>query len=215
MKKRTIISLCLLLGISFAAQAQQLRFGIRGGLNIASIDDYNVMQVPEDDEEADLNSRLGAYAGVVMQYLFDDHWGIESGLYYTQLGGKLDRTAAPVCKVTASPSYLQLPIQVLYRFPIGQSGFSIYPAVGIYLAYGLGGKVKMEGNTEGFYIPKTYDYFGEAKRFDAGAALGVNFEYRGFVLTAGYDMGFLTVGKNVLNDNARNSAARISLAYLF
>jgi len=215
MKKNVIVCICFLLGLSFSVHAQQLRFGVKGALNISEIDDFNIMNVPEDDEGGDLGSKLGFYGGLAVQYLFDQNWGIESGFYYSQLGGEVERGLNPKCKVTANPSYLQLPIQAIYKFDVNNSGLKIYPAIGLYIGYGLNGKVKVKGETTGLFIPDSYDYFDEVKRFDLGVALGLNFEYKDFVLGGAYDMGLTKVGKNSLNDNARNSVMRVSLGYFF
>jgi hypothetical protein len=196
--------------------AQRLNWGVRGGLNISSLGDYE--QVIGMYEDAELENKLGLYAGLFIQYSFTEKLGIESGLFYSQLGGKeKEHDYDESYKVTANPSYLQIPVTAFYKFSL-PGNFKIYPALGIYAGYGLSGKMKSRGTIWNENIDSEIKYFKDfANRFDFGATIGLNLQYSKFIFGVNYDRGFLRVNKDkvVYGDNAFNSNFRCTLSYIF
>lgn len=218
MKKILFIAALMLSAVATNLDAQNFRWGVKAGLNITSVEDANI---PIDVyDEADLDSKVGIYAGVMAQYFFTKEFGLESGLYFAQMGGKeKELEYYGGYKISANPSYLQLPIQAIYRFQLNKD-LHLYPALGVYLGYGLGGNTKIDTYTmDGVRATEKTSYFKNyANRFDMGVAVGVNLEYKKFILGVAYDRGFLKVNKHSYffeDDNAYNSATRISLGYFF
>lgn len=214
--KKFLILLFLLTSCCILVNAQQFKVGIRGGLNISSLGDYDHMIGLYED--AELENKAGLYAGIFGQFHFSKNLGIEAGLFYTQLGGKdKENDYSEVYKVTASPSYLQIPVSVFYKFNL-PAGFKIYPSLGIYGGYGLSGKLKVQGNIANEDISSKIDYFDDfARRFDFGGTAGLNLEYGKFILGLNYDRGFIRVNKEkaIYGDNAFNSNFRCTLSYVF
>jgi len=213
MKKSVLISALVFFGM--LAQAQEFNFGIRGGLNISSLGDYE--QIVGQYEDSELEDKLGLYAGLFFQYTFANNFGIESGLFYAMLGGKeKENDYYEAYKVTANPAYLQLPVSVFYKINL-PSDFKIYPALGIYAGYGLGGHLKTEGSIGGEDIGSKVKYFDDfAEKFDFGGTVGLNVQYKKFILGFHYDHGFIRVNKEKIayGDNAYNSNFRCSLSFL-
>lgn len=215
MRRKLVLSVVALFLIS-GMYAQSVRFGVKAGLNISSLDEYEYLI--SQYEDAEMDNKLGLYAGVFAQIYFTNNLGIETGLFYAQLGGKdKENDYYEQYKVTANPSYLQLPVSLIYKFntPIG---LSIYPSLGVYAGYGLSGKIKVEGMVGSTDIGSKVDYFDDfGRRFDFGGTVGLNFEYSNVVLGLGYDRGFIRVNKEkaVYEDNAYNSNFRITLGYVF
>lgn len=184
---RTVLVLCLLtLGV-VAANAQ-INWGVKAGLNVSSLEGKN-------SDYADY--KAGFNAGVFGQYMITDAFGLESGLFYSMKGYKTDIVPlADGSSKTYNASYLQLPIQAIYKFEVGQNLY-LYPAAGIYLAYGLGGTDK---------------YFDSAKEFDLGLDVGVNLQFEKIIIGVGYERGFLKafeIGKTY------NSNVMVNVGYLF
>lgn len=128
MEMKKYILLALLASCTIIVNAQQFKWGVRGALNISSMGEYEHPLGQYEDSE--LNSRLGFYGGIFGQLYFTEKLGIETGLFFAQLGGKdKENDYDESYKITANPSYLQLPITVFYKFNL-PAGFQIYPALG-------------------------------------------------------------------------------------
>jgi hypothetical protein len=198
-----------------AANAQEFGFGIKGGLNISSLGGY---EYPLLYEDAELEVKAGACAGIFTQIFFTSRIGLETGLYYSILGGEdKERDYGEEYRITANPAYLQLPLSVIYRFRLSEN-FAVYPSAGIYAGYGLSGKIKTSGMTGSADLTSEVDYFDSfARKYDFGGTVSANLEYRKFVLGFACDRGFIRVNKNKLeyDDNAFNSNFRITLGYIF
>ena len=215
MKKLTLIiaiisSSCVLLN------AQQFSWGIRGGLNISSLGDYE--HIVSRYEDSELDSKSGIYAGVFTQFQVSGNLGIETGLFYSQLGGKdKENDRNEQYKIEANPSYLQLPVELFYKFNITEK-FKLYPSIGMYVGYGLPGDLKTHGTVANQDIGSKVDYFGDfGNEFDFGATAGINAQYGRFILGAHYDRGLTRVNKEKVayGDNAFNSNARLTVSFLF
>jgi len=214
MKK--LIFLLLLASCSIISNAQRVDWGVRGGLNVSSLGDYE--QTVGMYEDSELGNKLGLYAGLFLQYHFTEKLGIESGLFYTQLGGKdNENDYNESYKITANPSYLQIPVTAFYKFSLPYN-LKVYPALGMYAGYGLNGKIKTRGTVGGENVNSEIKYFSDfANRFDLGATVGLNIQYSKFILGFNYDRGFLRVNKDKVayEDNAYNSNIRCTLSYIF
>ncbi len=197
-------------------QAQEVKFGIKGGVNLSSLGEYEYMLNPTED--AQLENQFGAYAGLFSQIYLNNKWGLETGLFFTQLGGReKERDYDENYSVKAKASYLQLPLSVFYAIQL-PGKVKLYPSIGVYGAYGLSGKIKASGQVLGTDISQQQDYFGDfAKRFDFGGTAGIQAGLGNFLLGASYDQGVIRVNKQkaTWEDNAYNSNFRISVGYLF
>ena len=202
---------CTLVGIANA----QFSVGVKGGLNVSSIEEYGTYS---------LDSRVGFHGGLMLQYMFTDNWGLESGLYYSLMGGKEkekdydhqdridDYTAS------ANPSYLQLPLYAIYKFNVAPELY-LYPALGAYFGYGLSGKLDVKGKENGVDITAKGDFFNDAtNKLDMGVGAGLNLQYKKFVVGLGYEHGLLKINKHDFpyeEENAYNSNVKLSVGVLF
>lgn len=177
---KAILVVCLLSLGFISANAQGINWGVKAGLNVSSLASY-------DDAEY----KPGFNVGVFGQYMFSgvEGFGVEAGLQYSMLGFKND-----VADKTINASYIQLPIQALYKFSVGQNLY-LYPSLGIYLGYGVGG---------------TNDYFDVAENFDFGFKVGVNLQFQNYLIGVGYDRGITEVFNDTKNQNFG-----VSVGYLF
>ena len=120
----------------------------------------------------------------------------ETGLYYTEKGGKGNYEGK---KFSYNLNYLELPLLLKYAAPFADRG-TVQPYVGGYLACGIGGKVKDYGNRQAF---SSFDdnYF---KRFDGGLRLGCGVQYDIVYAEAAYEFGLA----NICNDSFDTSHNR-------
>ena len=213
MKVKLIIMMAFCF-VVYMAKAQ-VSIGVKGGLNVSSIEEYDGFS---------LDSRAGFNAGFMLQYMINDNVGIESGLYYSLMGGKekekdydnpnrIDDYTAK-----ANPAYLQLPLYAIYKFNLGKN-VQLYPSLGIYLGCGLSGDYELKGQDDGVAIDKKEKFFNdERNRFDMGAGVGLNFQFNRTVLGIGYEQGFMKINKHEFlyeDEDAYNSNLKMSIGYLF
>jgi hypothetical protein len=251
--KKILVIVVAFIGFSLSANAQ-FNIGVKGGLNVSSFSGLNEMSVNKNDmsESLEQSSRAGFHLGVNVQYMFTPQIGVESGLFYSRLGAKITSKYAENSydtffrveeEITANPSYLQLPLSVLYKFNLGQ-GFYLYPSVGLYVGCGIGGKLTTVyeweytinsywGFTDSGSGEEQHNMFGENyieyldddvkifNRLDAGFIGGLTLQYSKFTLGFGYEQGFATVnrkykGEYFFGDTAlKNRNIKVSIGYFF
>ncbi len=212
---KKVFLLSFLVAFTVSANAQ-LKLGVKAGFNASTING-----IGDGDEDTDYTYKPGFHVGVAAQYMFAPQMGIETGLYYSQLGvkGEYEKSGSTYSyksEGTLNPSYLQLPLSFLYKFDLG-NGLQIYPSAGLYFGYGIAGKMKYEdswkeGNESGsdksernFFGKDKFKYDGESdpdeekteltNRFDMGLTFGVNLEISNMTIGLGYDLGLSKINK--------------------
>ena len=128
--------------------------------------------VPWDGTEAKFAYKVGI--GLEVPFANTNVWSFQTGLNFISKGVKGNGVtdAWDVVDVTINQLYLELPLMVGARIHTA-SNFDLLFKGGPYLAYGVGGKTKIDG------VSEKADTFGDdgLKRFDAGLGLGVAFEF--------------------------------------
>lgn len=155
-------------------------YGLRLGLNVSAIN--------SDDRYLDSSSpksglNLGVVAGFQVAPLAPVY--IETGLYYTEKGGKGNYNGAFTCQT----NYLEVPLLMKCRFDL-DNGTSIQPFAGAYGAVGISGKMK-DFNSRVAYSSFDDDAF---QRLDAGLRLGCGLQFANLYAEAGYDVGLADIG---------------------
>src|SRR5215203_329104 len=115
MKKLSLV-LCVLL-VAGIAQAQNAKFGIKGGLNVSTLTD--------DDDE--LGSRLGFNGGLLAHVHLSPQLALQPEIVYSSQGAKYTLTSGE--EHSLALNYVNIPMQVQYMF---DNGFRIQtgPQVG-------------------------------------------------------------------------------------
>lgn len=190
--KKLILSIMTIL-LSFPAMAQSYMttedykkeylyyYGLRLGMNLSTVssdDSY----LDGGDIQAGLN--IGALVGFQLSPQAPVY--LESGLFYTEKGGKGKNQGK---KFIYNLNYLEVPVVIKYKFDV-DGDFSVHPFAGGYMAWGIGGRIKNYGDRE------TYKTFSDTtfKRFDGGIRLGCGFEYQILYGEMAYDLGIANIG---------------------
>lgn len=211
MKKILLVLVCAICTLTASAQYasdasgsffstersdQPVTFGIRGGVNLAKISESY------DGYSASTKNYTGFNVGVSMDIPMLQSLYLQSGLYYTVKGAKIE-------EVKCNPSYLEIPILASYRYNFSDA-IQLQINVGPYFAYGLGGKWKdTESDDE-------EDFFGDDfKRFDAGLAFGGGFTFSHFYVGLNYDLGLTNIMKDGDDGSAKNRCLSINVGYNF
>lgn len=155
----------------------------------------------------DINSgvKSGLNVGIAAGFPISGYLPIylESGLYYTEKGGKhKDYTSVKL-------DYIELPL--VFKYKAGVSGlFTLEPYFGGYAALGVGGKYKA---LDAHVASSSFDYY---KRGDAGIKLGCGMSAGLFYMDLNYDWGLVNIN-NTKNsfDDARTGALTLNFGLTF
>lgn len=188
MKKLFLVLICFVFAVSASAQEKSI-FGVRAGLNIASMD------LSAGSVTFSPDSKATFQVGAAYQYNFLSSmpFYVETGLYFTGRGFKMDNGEGQTLK--ANLYYLQIPVLVSYHFNVGKA-VSIQPYAGIYYGLGVSGKFK-EGNAKIKAFSDDGEFKQALKRSDFGLRFGagVNFLKR-YYAGLGYDLGLSNIAKS-------------------
>ncbi len=208
---------CFMLAVcAVSALHAQVRFGVKGGLNIAN-------------EKISLNymgtklSKSGDaipsfHIGGVVEVPISKHFSFRPELLLSGKGSDLDAMmsgSSTTSKAKVRPYYLELPLNVVYRhqFP---SHLTFFGGVGPSLAYGIFGKAKASGQSE--------DVFGDQgyKRFDFGLNILAGIELRsGLTLGVNVTPGLANISSTTQVDPGirdikfTNFTFGVSVGYMF
>jgi len=177
----------------FSLDESSVYYGVRLGVNFASL-----------NADIDTKGRTGLSLGGVIGLRVSDTTPVfvESGLYYTEKGGKFD--ASPLADTKCHYNALQVPVVIKYG--IKTSEVAILPFIGPYFAWGVSGN---------------YQY---ASHFDMGIKLGCGIEYNMLYLEGAYEFGIknradedklTSVLTNVKDPSLRNGAFVINFGVNF
>lgn len=125
---------------------------------------------------------------------------LESGLYYTQRGGKDG-------KYTADLFCFELPMLVKYGIQATEN-IAILPFIGPYFAYGIAGETEYEQANGGKLKERTYKNF--LNHNDMGFKLGCGVEYNMLYLEIAYQLGVANIADN---DNFTTHANQLSINF--
>lgn len=182
-----LMGIAVMAGSAMAQNYEKNIYGVRAGLNVANL---SMDGLPT-------SSKVGFHVAGVYQRLLTSSMPLylETGLQVSQKGCKLDFGES----VKFNAMYLEIPVMVNYRFNI-KDAVTLYPSVGFYYAFGIGGKTKYEGvdyDTDTTVSEKmnTFDEYG-LKRSDLGMRVSATAEWKKFAFSLGYEFGFMNVSQN-------------------
>lgn len=179
MKKYFFVLLCLS-AFAFSAHSQ-LRFGVRGGVNLSGV---SVSGNDGVNQFVDKNV-TGFQLGASLEWMIKDRFGLESGLLYSERGMKFrggDRT---------KNGYIDLPVNLRAKFPVSKA-VKAFVNAGPYISFRISGDDNFKG------ISDDISHQWKAQTFGAGLNFGGGVEL----------FHFLQIGANyglAMTDNYRES----------
>lgn len=200
--KKILFSILISFGAFSAAQAQ---FGVKAGLNLATVAQEGAGYSRSD---VDGKSIVAPVLGLTYEMNLGDILSIQPELLYTQLGGK--NTYNVLGTNTESSyriNYLELPVLAKVKFGNeNRESTGFYLAAGPWLGYALSGKQRFLSTANGATVldidrKYTFDDADDTKRLNYGmiGAAGVSFGRA--VLDLRYNYGF----NNLLDADANNN----------
>jgi len=184
----------------------QTRFGIKAGVNIATLD---------GDVEAS-GSRTGLHAGFVAEIMVSDKFSIQPEVLYSMLGAK-EKAAEMVdgVLVTAEGTYkfdyIAIPVMAKYYVTEGLS-----LEAGPQISFLVSAKVEVEGNYGGVDVTTEEEMKDVIKSTDFGFNVGLGYELpMGLFFQGRYTAGLSNIYDGEGDGDIRNGVAQISVGYKF
>lgn len=196
---------------------------IKGGYNAANISENKNGSV----NEAKTLSTF--HAGVVADIPLAPVLSFQTGLLLSGRGSKTNNylndadQSDNYYKTTFNPLYLELPANLVVKFPIG-AGARIYAGAGPYAAMGIGGKAKTEASLAGVKTsssetikfnnddPTTGEQEGarydRLKRFDFGINALAGVEVSRFMIGVNYGLGLTKINSTQTDNSTDNNKYR-------
>lgn len=184
--KKIVLIFSTVFFASFLAQSQTTQFGIKAGLNIASLD------VKEADN---YDSKAAGHVGVLAHIHISDHFAVQPELVYSMQGGKAENHKLQM-------NYVNIPVLAQYM----SQGFRIQtgPQLGI-----LTSAERKEGELD-------IDVNDRLNTLDFSWSFGVGYlSPTGLGIDARYNHGISNVNEESENSVARNRVLQVGLFYQF
>ena len=201
-----------------------VRFGFRGGLNVADVQGDAVKTFTQlagyaPDGAITQQLRPGFYAGLYATLPLGTSFAIEPGISYSEKGTVLKGTLPfPAldflqAQVTGTARLAYVDVPVLVKAFI-TPGFYVY--AGPQASFLASGKARVEAGALGFSAYKQdFDISDQLRKVDFAAVAGLGYQFgNGLGLSAGYDYGLTSLDKNNRFD-AQNRVAKVGLNYTF
>ena len=195
----------LLLTVPALAQSD-VTYGIRAGVNFQNLNGKD-----SDGDKLENDLKTGFNGGVNAEIPVGIDFYLQPGLLFSTKGAKYNFLGT---EATRNISYLELPINFLYKPELGEGHLLL--GFGPYAAYALGGKIKADGTDIDMEFGNEV---GETKPFDAGANLLAGYEFSNnlsFQLNAG--LGLINMYNRPDGDSEsslKNTGFGVSLGYRF
>ncbi len=233
--KKILVPVLLMLFVVTLSHAQ-FRTGVKGGANLSSID----MSMQSLELEL-YKPRVGFHAGLMVEYMFNRHFGLHTELMYFDSGANID--AEKYLQGVESPegvemeghvsmNTFQMPLYVKTKFLLANN-LQLYVMGGGFASYSpeANQHVRLSGEGESMKVkwslfdPKIKIMDEEEsniymqQRFNAGVAIEAGIEIDRFVVGVGFRkvlnnmaaLGYLGVGK----PTTKMWTANLSVEYYF
>jgi hypothetical protein len=195
-----VASLAIALGAGTAgAQDSGVEFGLKAGLNLASLSGDDVF------EEGALGNRTGFSGGLFVGIPVTENFLIQPEVLYSQKGAHVEAAGE---EAAIKLDYVEVPVLFKGRFGSGGAKPSVFagPAVG----FKVTGKTEFEGEEEDVEDLKSTDFgivFGAGLDLAAGSG--------SFILDVRYTLGLTTIDDTDNPDDVKNGVWSFSVGYAF
>lgn len=190
--KKIYVFIALLLCLHFGVKAQELHFGIKGGLNFASIG---------GDETGDIKGLTSFHIGALMEVMLNEQFSLQPEVIYSAQGGKEDGGDGEL-----NFDYINVPIMAKY-YATEALSIEAGPQFGIL----VNSKISGEG--------EELDLDDITKSFEFGLGVGLSYKILENLFVSGrYNIGLSNIwDDNEFDDDFKqhNNVIQISVGYMF
>lgn len=217
MKKLFLTATLAVLGLT-TMNAQEVNFGAKAGVNIASLKSDN-------DGLKDLDSKTSFHVGVMAELKLSDKFAVQPELLFSSQGAKEEQSVEALGIKTSTEAnydfnYLNLPVMAKYYVTDGLS-LEAGPQVGFLMSAKAKSKIKVSGNGANNESEDTEDLKDTSKSIDFGLNFGAGYKLEnGLSIGARYNLGLSNIAdtskNNVNNDTKiKNGVIQVSVGYFF
>jgi len=185
--------LILTLAFAVAANAEGTAFGIKAGVNFASI---------AGDDTDDLNSLTGFVGGGFVDIPMSPTLSIQPEVFYSQKGAKYEELGTDV---SIKLDYIDIP--VLLKFTMAGESARPYFLFGPSIGFSASSKVSANG--------QSMDLDGVAST-DFGLVFGIGVNFQKFLIEGRYGLGLSDINDDeTVTQSNNNTAFQLMLGYGF
>lgn len=191
--KKNLLMIVMMLLLSSSLIAQSWDFGVKGGLNFASI---------SGDDTSDVDSRTSFYIGGFAEVKLSDKFAFQPELLYSSQGASSSEDGEDV---DLKMDYLTIPMMAKYYVA---ENFSL--EMGPQIGFLLSSDFELMGVSVDFK-----DYM---KGVDFGLNFGLGYEFNKFVINGRYNVGLSNIwdDEEMFGDvKNQNSVIQIGIGYKF
>ena len=222
--KRIFITVAVATAALFSANAQELKFGAKAGVNFSTLSFSDIVVTKGEDEVTTKHSngyRTGFYAGAFVEYRLSDVLFVEGGITYSNQGatrkseeatrknkntGETKVKKEEYNKTSLIFNTINIPVWIKYDI----AGFR--PKVGVNLCYLINAKAKKEDTT--------IEIKEGINKYDVGILLGAEYNFPvGLFFDGSFNLGLLNLnnGKSTDDPNftVKNRLFQIGVGYKF
>ena len=202
---KSLLLLSALAGLASSAQGQTIRYGLKAGVSLARLTNYNV---------TGSRNQVGATAGLMADAALSEKLSLHPELLFSQKGHRFEGSGPGGFKSsdTFRFNYLDLPVLLRLKFS------NFFAEAGPQAGYLLSAKVT-HTQSDNTMPPLTYtsDRTSSTRRFDVGYVLGVGYQLRErWELGARYNGSILGISSGSSGGTQpRNSVFQFQAGYLF
>ncbi len=216
--KQKLILLILFSGIYFNNFAQESSIFLKGGFNVANVSVKDDGSIDEANALPSFHIGLQGDVTVIKNLL-----SIQPGLFFTGKGTKSQSgstSSANYYRATSNPFYIELPVNVVAKLPLGDKQSKFFVGAGPYVAMGIAGKNKADGRFLGVAFSSENNIkfsndnpatsgeegagFNIMRRFDYGLNGTIGFEGKAALFSVNYGLGLAKLQSGT-NSNADNN----------
>jgi hypothetical protein len=209
--KKYIFSILSVLMITGIVTAQDMRFGVLGGVNL-----QNINGKESDGDKLENTLIPGFHAGVNILIPVADEIYFQPGLLFSTKGAEIFDN---LFDTKIRMNYLEFPLNLVYRGHLGNN--FILLGLGPYLAYALNGNLIIGDTKTKLNFDNEVGVFTGLvmRRFDAGANIFAGYELgSGLFFTLNTQLGLLKINPDVAGDDDlswKNTGFGLSVGYRF
>lgn len=191
-----IVFACLFLSLSFNSYGQKI--GLKIGVNSFQLKMNSEARSPFTHKTKQVNLHIGLTA----EFKFGSQLSIQPGILFSKKNTRFDEQRDPGYEFQSdySPTFMEIPVSIKYYFIPEKA--KIYVFAGPYVAFGLGGEIKIQeqNRPDPINMPMLFDLstleeheiWGEdnrLKRLDYGASFGVGIDINNFEIEVFNNIG--------------------------
>lgn len=210
--KKLILAIAAGVFVTGTVAAQNVKFGIRGGLNLSKVSSFSYRTNSGTSEQTVATEyKPGFHAGVYADIGINNLISIQPEIIYSQKGYKNDYTLLGVRRTTTvSYNYLDIPFMAKIKTGTGFN-FLAGPAV----SFLMDRKVRDSGDGGSFESGDGVIDEDNFRKADIGGIVGAEYDFGKFNLGARYNFGLQQLDKNDASVKARNNNILVSLGFNF